>query len=606
LAFEPSIYLPNIYLSEIINLKAFMIRLLFFGVVLISFTPFTTAQNDTWTAPRITDSMTVNPAQNKKWRMGEGKYSAKPKDAWELGIHTGHFFTDGDVDPSIPAGYGVGLHIRKAIHYVFSIRADIMFAKDKGLDPQFTTQDVAAQDLRETTANGKHGGIYRNFKMNDFIFNVNGVVNIGNLLFHKERNKWNWYAFMGVGFDMNKTMLDVLNKNGQAYDFSSVRGDVNTHAGRISIKKQIRSILDGVYETEARKKVAIFRLNDHRNIHALFSAGMGVSRKISKRINLSLEHQLLTSDNDLLDGFVYRTVQDQSNNNDNSHYTSLRLGINLGNFNNRTEPLYWLNPLDGVLNDVADLKQRPVLDLTDTDGDGVIDMIDQEKNSSPGALVDTKGVSLDSDKDGVPNYLDKEPYSAPGFKVDGSGVAQVEKEKVLSEDDVVNMINQRIANIKTDWFLPMIHFDLDKYYIKPEFYGQLYHVATVMKGHPELKVVAVGHTDVRNKSDYNKVLAYKRADAAINYLVSKYGISRDRFVLQYGGEELPMVANLPDSHNIPKQAEMNQYINRRVEFKVAGATDQNMERPVGPDAGKDTPGSSRPGPKYSGNVNSGY
>ena len=68
------------------------------------------------------------------------------------------------------------------------------------------------------------------------------------------------------------------------------------------------------------------------------------------------------------------------------------------------------------------------------------------------------------------------------------------------------MINQRIANIKTDWFLPMIHFDLDKYYIKPEFYGQLYHVATVMKGHPELKVVAVGHTDVRNKSDYNKVL----------------------------------------------------------------------------------------------------
>ena len=549
--------------------------------------------------------MTVDPEQNKKWRMGEGKYSAKPKNMWELGIHTGHFFVDGDVDPTQPGGYGIGLHLRKAIHYVFSLRGDITYGKPRGLDPQFTSQEIAAQDLSQTTAAGKHGGIYRNFKMSDVMVSLNGVVNIGNLLFHKERNKWNWYAFMGVGFDANKTKLDVL-KGNTAYDFSSVTGNVNTKSGRKSIKKQVRGILDGVYETEARKKVAIFRLGDKTNVHALFSAGTGISRKISKRVNLGIEHQLLTSDNDLLDGFVYRSVVDQSNNNDVSHYTSIRLGINLGDFDKKTEPLYWLNPLDGVLNDVADLKQRPILDLSDTDGDGVIDMIDQEKNSAPGALVDTKGVSLDSDHDGVPDYLDKEPYSPPGFNVDGVGVASVEKEKILTEDDVVNLINQRISNIKTDWFLPMIHFDLDKYYIKPDFYGQLHHVATVMKSHPELKVVAVGHTDVRLASDYNKVLAYKRADAAINYLISKYGISRDRFILQYGGEELPLVANLPDSHNIPKQVEMNQYINRRVEFKIATATDQNMERPAGPDAGKDTPGSSRPGVKYSGNVNSGY
>lgn len=577
-------------------------------IILVVFTTniILKAQNDTWTTPRITDSMTLNPDQNKKWRMGDGKYSARPKDAWELGIHTGHFFTDGDVDPSIPSGYGIGLSIRKAIHYVFSIRADIFFAKDKGLDPQFTSQAIAAQDLNETKAAGKHGGIYRNYKMNDFIFDINGVLNIGNLLFHKERNKWNWYAFMGTGFDMNRTRIDALNANGSAYDFSSVTGTANTKSGRKEIKKQVRSILDGVYETEARKKVAIFRLNDNRNIHVIFSAGMGLARKISKRINLGIEHQLITSDNDLLDGFVYRSVVDQSNNNDNSHYTSIRLGINLGNFNKRTEPLYWLNPMDGVLNDVADLKQRPVLDLTDTDGDGVIDMVDQEKTSPVGAIVDTKGVSLDSDKDGVPNHLDKEPYSPPGFTVDGIGVAKVEKEKGISEDDVVNLINQRISNIKTDWFLPMIHFDLDKYYVKPEFFGQLHHVATVMKSHPEIKVAAVGHTDVRQTSDYNKVLAFKRADAAINYLVAKYGIPRDRFLLEYGGEELPMVANLPDSHSIPKQIEMNQYINRRVEFKVATATDQNMERPAGPDAGKNTPGSARAGTKYSGNVNSGY
>ncbi len=564
------------------------------------------AQNDTWTAPKVTDEMTLSPEQNKKWRMGEGKYAAKPRSMWELGIHTGHFFTDGDVDPTQPGGYGVGLHLRKAIHYVFSLRGDVYFARTKGLDPQFTNQATAARDLEETTARGKHGGIYRNFRMSNLVFDLNGIVNVGNLLFHKERNKWNWYLFLGAGFDMNRTKIDALNSAGAAYDFSSVTGNVDIQGDRKEIKKQVRNILDGTYETEARKKRAIFRIGDKTNIHALFSFGTGVSRKINKRINISLEHQLITSDNDLLDGFVYRTPDDQSNNNDNSHYTSVRLGINMGNFDKKTEPLYWLNPLDGVLNDVADLKQRPVLDLTDSDGDGVIDMIDQEKNSPVGAVVDSKGVSLDSDKDGVPNHLDKEPYSPPGFNVDGAGIAQQEKEKNITEDDVVNLINQRVSNIKTDWFLPMVHFDLDKYYIKSEFYGQLHHVATVMKSHPEIKVVASGHTDVRQSNDYNKVLAYKRADAAINYIVSKYGISRDRFLIQYGGEELPMVGNLPDSHNIPKKIEMDQYINRRVEFKVATSTDRNMERPAGPEVGKNTPGSSRVGSKYSGNVNSGY
>ena len=572
---------------------------------IIVFAGSTKAQDDTWTAPKITDNMTTDPEQNQKWRMGEYRYSAKPKNMWELGIHAGHYFIDGDVDPLQPAGFGVGLHIRKAIHYVFSLRGDFTYGASKGLDPQLTTRNVAAQDLNATTAKDKHGNIYRNFKNQDVHARLQGVLNIGNILFHQERNKWNWYVFGGLGLNFNTTKIDAL-KGNAAYDFASVTGNVDTKSGRKSIKKQVKSILDGVYETEARKKVAIFRLGDKTNIHAAFSAGTGIARKISKRVNLALEHEVITSDNDLLDGFVYRSVEDQSNNNDVAHYTSLRLGINLGNFEKKTEPLYWLNPLDGVLHDLTELKQRPILDLTDGDGDGVIDMVDQEKNSPTGAVVDTKGVALDSDKDGVPDHMDKEPFSPPGFSTDAQGIAAMDVNKGLTEDEVINLINQRISNIKTDWFLPMIHFDLDKYFIKPEFYGQLHHVATVMKSHPDLKVAVVGHTDVRNPDDYNKVLAYKRADAAIAFLMSKYSLPRDRFLIQFGGEAMPMVPGLPDSHRISKQEEMSQYINRRVEFRIAVSGDQDMERPAGPDAGKNTPGSSRAGTKYSGNLNSGY
>jgi outer membrane protein OmpA-like peptidoglycan-associated protein len=152
----------------------------------------------------------------------------------------------------------------------------------------------------------------------------------------------------------------------------------------------------------------------------------------------------------------------------------------------------------------------------------------------------------------------------------------------------------------------MIHFDLDKYYVKPEFYGQLHHVATVLQQHPNVNLVVKGFADNRNPADYNAVLSYRRANAAIDYIVTRYDIPRNRFMIQYGGEETPLVPDLPDSHGIDKQKEMQQYMNRRVEFLIAGPSDTEMAVPEGPDAGSGTPGSSRPGPKYSGNRNSGY
>jgi outer membrane protein OmpA-like peptidoglycan-associated protein len=127
-----------------------------------------------------------------------------------------------------------------------------------------------------------------------------------------------------------------------------------------------------------------------------------------------------------------------------------------------------------------------------------------------------------------------------------------------------------------------------------------------MRSHPEIKVVATGYADNRKDNDYNKVLSYNRSNETINYLVTNYNIPRERFILNFGGEEAPIVSGLKDSHNISRTDEFKQYLNRRVEFRVAMSTDTNMSRPAGPEAGKNTPGSSRPGSKFSGNYNSGY
>lgn len=571
----------------------------------------------------ITDEMTVNPEQNEQWRMGQYKYSAKPKNAWELGLHVGHFFIDGDVDRTVPGGFGLGIHLRKAIHYAFSLRGDLFYGKATGIDPQpwrSGRNNVAGggglvEDVFNpySPANGGPGAWFPSHKTTYIYGAMQAVLNLGNLLFHSEKNNWNWYVTMGSGFDSHKTMLDLLDENGNPYQdiinragFSIDKFD--TKSGRTEIKNALNDIYDGDYETEGFKKKGIFRLGDETNIHVVFTSSMGVSRKITKRFNIGLEHQVMITDNDYLDGIKFRTSVDQTNNADIGHYTNARLAINLGNFDKVTEPLYWLNPLDAAMSDVAALKQRPELDLSDTDGDGVVDMLDQELDTPDGCVVDTRGVTLDSDGDGLADCKDAEPYSPPGYEIDERGVADVPVECCITEDDVNRIVDTKTSTIRSaapttttvvksgcgEWFLPMIHFDTGKYYIKPEFYGQLHHVATVMKMCPELCIVAQGHTDNRNSNDFNNVLSYNRAKSAVDYLVANYGIDRSRVKLMYGGEDNPLVQGTTEGKN---------YMNRRVEFRVCDGTDFDMGRPAGAsiESGKVIQGS-----QYNGNKSSGY
>ncbi|MDQ3015966.1 MAG: OmpA family protein, partial [Bacteroidota bacterium] len=594
-----------------------MTRLLY---VLLSTLPFLFASNlvaqtvdDKFAAPVIEDEMTADPEQNKMWRTGQAVYSAKPKNMWELGIHAGPAFVSGDVEAPFPAGYGFGLHLRKALNYTFSIRFDGAYQSSKGYDARpasaFGAERIYYQNNGSSPALEAYavpGAIYhRNYKADILMGSLEGLINIGNVLFHKPSNRTNFYIIAGLGLNMPRVYSDLLDGSGNPYDFTGVAdGNNQTIEQRKNSRNNLKDLLDGDFETRGGIEKDIISLGDNKTLIPHFNVGMGLSKKLSRRINLSIEHKVMLSDNDLLDAYEYRTLGDETNSNDFAHYTSVRLGINLGSFEKRVEPLYWVNPLDGPFNDIAELKQRPKFDLTDSDGDGVIDMTDQEINTPAGCPVDTRGVTLDSDGDNIADCKDQEPYSPPGFEVDNNGVAQVPDNGYLTEEEVVNIINTR-GGSNFSWFLPMIHFDLNKYYVKPEFYGSLHQVASVMNSHPDLKVVAHGFTDNRSSDGYNNVLSYNRANAAINYLVENYNIPRSRFILSYGGEQAPIVKNLPDSHNVNTTQEYKHYINRRVEFRVATATDTDMSRPAGPEAGENTPGSSRPGSKYSGNRNSG-
>ena len=581
-------------------------------VTFIGLSGNTQSTDDTWSNANISDDMTIDSDQNKKWRMGQYDYSSRPRNATEIGIHLGHFHINGDVPSDLPSGFGIGLHFRRAINYVFSYRISAQYTSAVGLDGRESVVRVLKKDNDNVNFTGYNDNsiLYRNFRANNLQGSIEILTNIGNLLFHKPRNKWNFYAGIGVGLTSADVRMDYFNGT-TPYNFDEVRNDENSRAKRAAIK----GILDGTYESisENDRDVSSI-LFDNGFIFPSFVGSVAVSRKINKRFNVTLEHQFWAQDFDKWDGHEYRTTLDQTNDSDNAHYTNVRFAFNLGNFNKVTEPLYWLNPIDQAFDDIAALKQRPVLDLSDADADGVVDMLDQELGTDAGCPVDTRGVTLDSDGDGLADCKDKEPYSPPGYTVDAKGVADIPAPDYITESDVNTIVDSKVGALQStlvqtgcgDWFLPMIHFDLNKYYIKPEYYGQLHHVAQVLDKCPELCVTVEGHTDSRNSNDYNRVLSYNRAKASVDYLVMNYGISRDRLKLMYGGEEDPLIKNVPNAGG--GEVSSQQYMNRRVEFKVCEGSDFDMTRPEGPDAGSSygRSSSSPKGSSYSGNKNSGY
>lgn len=552
---------------------------------------------------------TVMLAQDDNPDFSNLKYSAQPKHMWEVGLHAGHFMVIGDVLPR--PSWGAGLHVRRAIDYAWSIRLDGQYGIALGLEPRNAGAaggHATANKVLKKMGYGNGNAWYPNYKMEYLGLSLQGVWSLNTFNFKQQIKKYNWYVLGGAGINSYKTFYDAQNGS-TAYDFSTIGANLDPNDSRPDrriIASDLRSLLDGDYETRAEvargRRSGNGEPNDRGQINPTATAGFGLAYRISNRINLALEHQATVTfgnEGDLLDGYRWRTTEDLTQFRDVVNYTNLRLNINLGDKDKKSEPLWWVSPMDLLAEDLAAVKARPELDLTDTDGDGIIDMLDQEKDTPAGCPVDTRGIVLDSDGDGVTDCKDKEPHSPPGYKVDGDGVASVPAPPdPMTEADVNKIVDAKMASIprggttvvnKADWFLPMIHYDLNKYSIKNTEYGKLHNVATVLQKNPDIRVVVSGYTDKTAGNCYNDVLSYNRAQAAIDYLTSKYGISRSRLILNWGGENTTLVPT-----------EGRSLMNRRVEFSVA-TSQSDMGRP---DCGVGSAGSG--GTNYSGNKEAGY
>ncbi len=102
-----------------------------------------------------------------------------------------------------------------------------------------------------------------------------------------------------------------------------------------------------------------------------------------------------------------------------------------------------------------------------------------------------------------------------------------------------------------------IYFDVNKDIVKPESYGTLKEIATVLNENPEVKVKIVGFTDADGDDASNLDLSKRRAASVKNELSGKFGVSAPRLETDGMGEGQPVA---------PNDSPSNKALNRRVEF----------------------------------------
>jgi len=84
-----------------------------------------------------------------------------------------------------------------------------------------------------------------------------------------------------------------------------------------------------------------------------------------------------------------------------------------------------------------------------------------------------------------------------------------------------------------------VHFDFDKYNIRPDAAEVPKAKAAVLAEFPGVKLTIEGHCDERGSIEYNLALGQRRADSTVRYLVS-LGLSADMFKTVSYGKERPV------------------------------------------------------------------
>ncbi|SFE49230.1 OmpA family protein [Flavobacterium xueshanense] len=179
--------------------------------------------------------------------------------------------------------------------------------------------------------------------------------------------------------------------------------------------------------------------------------------------------------------------------------------------------------------------------MLDTDKDGVADYLDQEANTPEGAMVDTKGRSIDKNNNNVAD--DTEAYILKNY-AGNTGDGSV----IYNNDLIKSLINGGYV---------AVYFDYNKSTPTNVSTEGTDFILTYLRNNPTATVDIIGHADELGRSEYNDKLSAARANNVKNTLI-KANIDASRLNVVAAGEDT----------SVDKDSDAARKLVRRVTFRV--------------------------------------
>lgn len=131
--------------------------------------------------------------------------------------------------------------------------------------------------------------------------------------------------------------------------------------------------------------------------------------------------------------------------------------------------------------------------------------------------------------------------------------------------------------------LENIYYEFAKWDIRPDAAQELDKLVDILIDNPEISIELSSHTDSVDTESYNMRLSQRRAESAVQYIVSA-GIDPSRIMAKGYGESRPIARNTnPDGTDNPEGRQKN----RRTEFKVTRIDQSKKQLTEEEDTGND-------------------
>lgn len=199
--------------------------------------------------------------------------------------------------------------------------------------------------------------------------------------------------------------------------------------------------------------------------------------------------------------------------------------------------------------------------ITSLNGDTIATVVSDNEGKFTYPAEPEKEYNVTARREGYLFYEDK--FSTVGKTVERKDLKPGDNEIALEQK--VEMV-KKIVGITI--VIDNVYYDFDQWDIRPDAAIALNTVVDFLQKNPDITIELSSHTDERGSATYNRKLSQKRAQSAVDYIISK-GVESERIVAKGYGEDKPLIKNA--------STEEEHQANRRTEIEVTNISNPNIK-----------------------------